>query len=79
MSYYEDGAIDQFKLPIAYAFGQPAEQTLLAKDFEAWAKARQSLCGHPLPVQGCKVCRGTLKVNDAVSWGSDGVRVFPER
>lgn len=79
MSYYEDGAVDQFKLPIAYAFGQATEQTLLTKDFEAWAEARRKLCGHPSPVQVCRVCLGTLKVNDAVSYGFDGVRVFPER
>lgn len=77
MSYYEDGAVDQFKLPTVYAFGQVAVQTLLAKDFEAWAKARAVACGHPTPVPVCRMCQGTLKVNDAVSYGSDGVNVYP--
>lgn len=79
MSYYEDGSVDQFRLPIAYAFGQATVETLLTKDFEAWAAARRATCGHPSPVQGCRVCQGTIKVNDAVLQGADGVRVFPER
>ncbi len=79
MSYYEDGSVDQFKLPIAYAFGEERERVLLTKDFEAWAEARRGVCGHRQPIQSCRVCRGTLKVNDAVSYGFDGVRIFPER
>ena len=79
MSYYEDGAVDQFKLPVAYAFGQETVETLLTKDFEAWAAARRAACGHPSPVPTCRMCVGTMKVNEAVLWGANGVRVFPER
>lgn len=76
---HRDRPIDQLKLPNVYAHGQPEVTTLLAEDFEAWAKARQVTCGHPSPVQGCRVCLGTIKVNDAICWGSEGVNVHPER
>lgn len=79
MSYHGDGAVDQFRLPVAFAFGEPAERTLLAGELEAWAKARQALCGHTEQVPLCRVCRGTFAVNEAVSQGAGGARVFPER
>ncbi len=79
MSYYGDGSVDQFKLPTVAVYGQPVVATLMFADFEAWAAARRATCGHPSPVQSCRVCLGTLKVSDAVSWGSDGVNLLPQR
>ncbi len=79
MSYYDDGAVDQFKLPTVAVVGQELPETLLTKDFEAWAARRTRQCGHPQPVPSCQVCQGTLRVSDAISFGLDGVNLLPAR
>ncbi len=72
--------IDQLTLPIASVYGEPAERVLGATEFEAWAALRLLKCGHKavLSGPGCRWCRGTLEVSDALC-GSDHLRLLPER